>query len=217
MSFRPDNSIGASQHGSSNSTDVSRVEPQQQQQQTQPQMSFRPDTSQELGSANAAFNSDGMNPGGNTSSMSSFSPSGPGMGGPMGGMGGQMGSSMGMGGMGGPMSMMSGMGPMGMMGMGAMGMAGMGPMAFQAMLQQSMLGQHQAQIAILLPADLIQQALIPDGHLSQIAQTCSISIDLGAEISGMRQVSLAGTVAANAMAIYFLQERSLQYTGGKMM
>merc|ERR1719161_181089 len=115
------------------------------------------------------------------------------------------------------MSMMSGMGPMGMMGMGAMGMAGMGPMAFQAMLQQSMLGQHQAQIAILLPADLIQQALIPDGHLSQIAQTCSISIDLGAEISGMRQVSLAGTVAANAMAIYFLQERSLQYTGGKMM
>lgn len=160
----------------------------------------------------ALANFDGSSGGNN--SQTSFGGSGPGMGGPM-GMGGQMG----MGGMGGPMGMMNGMGgPMGMMGMGGMGgmgMGAMGPMAFQAMLQQSMMGQHEAQLAVLLPVDLIQQVLIPHGHLAEIAQTCNISIDLGAEISSMRQVSLRGTIAANAMAAYFLQERSLQYTGGK--
>merc|ERR1719424_1399854 len=112
--------------------------------------------------------------------------------------------------------MMNNMGQMGMMGMGGMGgmgMGAMGPMAFQAVLQQSMLGQHQAQLLLLLPVDLVQQALIPHGHLAEIAQTCNIGIDLGDELSGMRQVSLTGTVAANAMAAYFLQERSLQYTG----
>jgi hypothetical protein len=127
------------------------------------------------------------------------------------------GSSMGMGGpMGGPMGMMNPMGMMGMAGMGGMGMGAMGPMAFQACLQQSMLGQHQAQLMLMLPVDLLQQALIPHGHLAEIANTCSINIELGAEVSSMRQVSLKGTVAANAMAAYFLQERSLQYTGGKM-
>lgn len=114
------------------------------------------------------------------------------------------------------MGMMNPMGMMGMSGMGGMGMGAMGPMALQQILQQSMLGQSQAQLALLLPVDLIQQALIPNGHLAEIAQTCSLNIDLGAEISGMRQVTLTGTVAANAMAAYFLQERSLQYAGGKM-
>merc|ERR1719215_1712401 len=101
------------------------------------------------------------------------------------------------------------------MGMGGIGMGAMGPVAFQAVLQQSMLGQHQAQLALLLPVDLVQQALIPRGHLAEIAQTCNIGIELGNELSGMRHVSLTGTVAANAMAAYFLQERSIQYTGGK--
>merc|ERR1719316_2081767 len=103
-----------------------------------------------------------------------------------------------------------------MAGMGGAGMAAHNPMAFEAALQGSMLGQHQAQLALLLPAELLQQALIPHGHLAEIAQKCNINIDLGAELSSMRQVSLTGTVAANAMAAYFLQERSLQYMGGKM-
>merc|ERR1719163_1653205 len=101
------------------------------------------------------------------------------------------------------------MGMMGMAGMGGMGMAAMGPMAFQAMLQQSMLGQHQAQLALLLPVDLLQRALVPHGHLAEIAQTCNINIDLGVELASMRQVLLTGTVAANAMAAYFLQEQSI--------
>merc|ERR1719263_1620337 len=105
---------------------------------------------------------------------------------------------------------------MGMAAMG-MGMGGMGPMAFEAALHNSMLSQHQAQLALLLPVDLLQQSLIPQGHLADIAQKCRITIDLGAEVSpSMRQVSLTGTVAANTMAAYFLQERTLQYTGGKM-
>lgn len=127
-------------------------------------------------------------------------------------------------GMGGNMSGMNpmGMNPMAMMGMGAMGMMGMGgmgamsPMGFEMALQSSMLSQHQAQLSLLLPVDLLQQALIPHGHLGEIAQKCRIQIDLGTELpQSMQQVSLSGTVAANAMAAYFLQERSLQYLGSK--
>merc|ERR1719424_2117528 len=99
--------------------------------------------------------------------------------------------------------------------MGSMGMGNMGPMAFQAVLQQSMLGQQQTQLALLLPVDLVQQVLIPHGHLADIARTCNINIELGAEFERMRPVSLTGTAAANAMAAYFLQERSSQYMGGK--
>merc|ERR1719265_1437976 len=130
--------------------------------------------------------------------------------------GGQgMGGPMGMG-MGNPMMGM-GMGPMGMMGMGGMGTMCANPLAFRQILSQSMMGQHQAQLMLLLPVDLIEQCLIPQGHFSDICQACNINLDLGAEMSGMRQVSLTGTVAANAMAAYFLQERSLQHTGGKML
>lgn len=169
----------------------------------------------------ASFKPDSMNSSGSNSNSASFSPSGPGMGGPMGGgMGGQMG---GMGGpMGSSMGMMNGMGPMGMMGMpgmgGPMGMGAMsGPMALQAVLrQQSMFGQQQTQLSLLLPVDLLQEALIPHGHLSEIANTLNINIQLGDQVASMRHVMLSGTVASNAMAAYFLQERSLQYMGGKM-
>merc|ERR1711865_13123 len=111
------------------------------------------------------------------------------------------------------------MGMMGMAGMsGGMGMGGAtGQMAFQTVLQQSILGQHPAQLAVLLPQDLLQQSLIPHGHLAAIAQTCNINMELGGEHSGMRQVTLTGSVIANAMAAYFLQERSQQYMGSKML
>merc|ERR1712216_291729 len=92
-----------------------------------------------------------------------------------------------------------------------MGMGG--PMAFQALMQQSLLGQHRNELMLMLPVDLLQQALIPNGHLADICQTCNIGIELGAELQSMRQVSLQGTVAANAMAAYLLQEQSLRYMG----
>lgn len=72
----------------------------------------------------------------------------------------------------------------------------------------------QTQMILLLSMELLQKALIPFGHLAEIAERCQIRIDLGSEVPpGLRQVSLAGTAVANAMAAYFLQERSLQYKG----
>merc|ERR1719433_831606 len=94
-----------------------------------------------------------------------------------------------------------------------MGMAGTGgsAAAFQMALQSSMLGQAGSKLLLLLPVDLLQQALVPHGHLSDIAQRCQICIDLGPEVHpNMRQVSLSGSVTANAVAVYLLQERAAQ-------
>mmetsp|Transcript_27881 Transcript_27881/g.64994 ORF Transcript_27881/g.64994 Transcript_27881/m.64994 type:complete len:111 (+) Transcript_27881:1-333(+) len=101
---------------------------------------------------------------------------------------------------------------MGMMGMGG-GMWGGGNLSMLgAALNGSMLGNFQSQLLLLLPADLLQQALVPHGHLAEIAQRCPVRIDLGAEVPpNLLQVSVTGPVAANALAIYFLQERAAQY------
>uniref|UniRef100_A0A7S2G9V2 Uncharacterized protein n=1 Tax=Alexandrium andersonii TaxID=327968 RepID=A0A7S2G9V2_9DINO len=139
---------------------------------------------------------------------------GMGMMGGMGGMGPMGGMGLGMGGMG-PMGAMGGMGGMGM-GMFGMGM-GMGgsEVAFRMLLMSSSIGQAPGQLLLLLPAELLQKALVPHGHLADIAQKCQIRIDLGAEVSpNLLQVSLSGPVAANAMAAYFIQERMVQYGGG---
>merc|ERR550525_916370 len=111
---------------------------------------------------------------------------------------------------------MMSMGMGGGMGMGSMGTGGMGggmmgntqnEMAFQLMLQQ-MGGQPQAQLSLLLPKHLLHDILIPQGHLSDIAQRCQIRIDLGADVSPNKlQVTLAGTLVGNTMAAYLLQER----------
>mmetsp|Transcript_138412 Transcript_138412/g.240873 ORF Transcript_138412/g.240873 Transcript_138412/m.240873 type:complete len:108 (+) Transcript_138412:3-326(+) len=104
------------------------------------------------------------------------------------------------------------------MGMGMAGMAGMGHMAFQTALQSSLFGQQSSQLLLLLPMELIQKALIPSGHLAEIAEKCHIRIDLGREVPpNLREVMMTGTVVANAMAIYFLQERTMQHIGGRTM
>ncbi|CAE8672298.1 unnamed protein product, partial [Polarella glacialis] len=85
---------------------------------------------------------------------------------------------------------------------------------FKSALQSSMMGQCNSQLHLLLPNALLQQALIPNGQLGEIANKCSIRIDLGQEVQpNLRQVTLSGGVAANAMASYFLQERALQWGG----
>merc|ERR1712110_1098811 len=100
---------------------------------------------------------------------------------------------------------MMGMGGMDFMGAGAMGGmtgamgGGMGgnEAMFKAALQSSLMGQSSAQLLLLLPLDLLQQTLIPQGHLGEIAQKCGIRIDLGGEVqSNACQVALTGPIAA---------------------
>lgn len=150
-------------------------------------------------------------PGAPACGTTSFSPgSGGGMGGHASGMGGPMGfgSPMGMYGMGG----MNCMGPMGPMGGMAMGGACMGGEAvFRMMLQGSVLGQAPSEMVLVLPNELLHQCLIPQGHLAEIARKCEIRIDLRGEDAATRQVALMGTIVANAMAAYFLQERAFQH------
>mmetsp|Transcript_123776 Transcript_123776/g.344502 ORF Transcript_123776/g.344502 Transcript_123776/m.344502 type:complete len:141 (+) Transcript_123776:2-424(+) len=136
----------------------------------------------------------------------------------MGGMGamGGMGGVSGIGGMSamGAMGPMGPVGAMGMMGMGGSVGTGGGEQMLRAIQQFGMIGRFPGQLLLLLPADLLQQALVPHGHLADIAQKCQIRIDLGAEVPpSLLQVSLSGPVAANAMAAYFLQERAAQYGG----
>jgi len=145
---------------------------------------------------------------------------GMGMGAPM-GMGGM---SMGGMGMNGPMGMGMGMGlnSMGAMGspmMGAMGagnpmMGGIGgssnERAFLVALQAS--GINSAQLTLLLPQSLVQNILVPRGIMAEIAQRSGSQIDLGSEgPPGMRQVSLKGSMVANALASLFLQEKAIQF------
>merc|ERR1712107_478029 len=114
---------------------------------------------------------------------------------------------MGMGGMG---SM--GMDMMGGMGMGMGGIPGGNEGMFRAALQSSVMAGTSSQLHVLLPERLLQQALIPSGRLTEIANRCQIRIDLGMEVQpNLRQVTLVGGVAANSMAAYFLQERALQH------
>merc|ERR1712039_285598 len=130
------------------------------------------------------------------------------------------GSGMGMmGGMGG-CGMMGGMGGMTPMSGGTMAMMGMGGVGaneamFKAALQSASMGQPSpSQLVLLIPSDVLQQALVPQGHLGDITQKCGIRIDLGEEVPpNLQQVTFTGSVAANAMAAYFLQERALQYSG----
>merc|ERR1712217_635841 len=108
------------------------------------------------------------------------------------------------------------MGGPGMMG-GLMGMAAGGCFnepVFRAALSSGGPGQPTAQLMLVLPERLVRQSLVPHGHLTEIADKCQIHVDLGAEVSaGMLQVTLSGSVAANSMAAYLLQERSMQYGG----
>eukprot|EP00747_Dinoflagellata_sp_TGD_P168603 gnl/TRDRNA2_/TRDRNA2_195379_c0_seq1.p2 gnl/TRDRNA2_/TRDRNA2_195379_c0~~gnl/TRDRNA2_/TRDRNA2_195379_c0_seq1.p2 ORF type:complete len:111 (-),score=25.10 gnl/TRDRNA2_/TRDRNA2_195379_c0_seq1:85-417(-) len=101
----------------------------------------------------------------------------------------------------------------GMMGMGGMGMSQ--EAIFFNNLQQftGMAGQMSSQVMVLLPVNLLTNALVPHGHLGDIAQKCNVRIDLGAEVPpNMRQVSIQGTLVANTMVVYFLQERAMQYS-----
>merc|ERR1712204_151540 len=63
-----------------------------------------------------------------------------------------------------------------------------------------------------VPAELLQKALVPHGHLGDIAQRCNVRIDLGVEVMPcLQQVSITGSIACNTVAAYFLQERAAQY------
>merc|ERR1712061_797263 len=130
---------------------------------------------------------------------------------PMGmGMNGINGMGMGMG--------MNGVGGMGNNVMNQMGMGN--PMmgntgspnerAFMSALQAS--GINNAQLTLLLPQNLVQNILVPRGFMAEVAHKSGAKIDLGTESPpGMRQVSLSGTMVANALASLFLQEMVIQF------
>merc|ERR1712046_91167 len=111
--------------------------------------------------------------------------------------------------------MMGGMGmnPMMMGGMGNPMMGGMNnETAFMQALQAS--GINNAQLTLLIPDGLIQNILVPRGFMAEIAQRSGAKIDLGSEgPAGMRQVSLNGTMIANALASLYLQEKVIQFQG----
>merc|ERR1719482_478425 len=116
----------------------------------------------------------------------------------------------GMGGMGNPMMGGMGMNPMMMGGMGNPMMGGMGmnnERAFMQALQAS--GINNAQLTLLVPV-----GLVPKGFMAEIAQRSGAKIDLGTEgPAGMRQVTLSGTMIANALASLYLQEKVIQFQG----
>jgi len=134
----------------------------------------------------------------------------------MGGMPGfnGMGGLPGLGAMGGlgPMGTISGMG--GMVGSiaGFVGGLGGGEALFRLALQSSVVCQMSTQMLLVVPAELLQKALVPHGHLVDIAQRCQVRIDLGVEVMpSLQQVSITGSIASNTVAAYFLQERAAQY------
>merc|ERR1712087_926674 len=102
---------------------------------------------------------------------------------------------------------------MGGMGMGGAMMGGMGSnneRAFLSALQAS--GINNAQLTLLLPQNLVQNILVPRGFMAEVAHKSGAKIDLGSESPpGMRQVSLSGTMVANALASLFLQEMVIQF------
>merc|ERR1712060_290894 len=113
-----------------------------------------------------------------------------------------------MGGMG-----MNGIGSLGNAMMGQMGMGGSGSpneKAFLSVLQAS--GINNAQLTLLLPANLVQNILIPRGFMAEVAQKSGAKIDIGCENPpGMLQVTLSGSMVGNALASVFLQELVLQF------
>merc|ERR1719321_2494380 len=104
------------------------------------------------------------------------------------------------------------MNPM-MMGMGNPMMGGMGmgnERAFMQALQAS--GINNAQLTLLIPVGLVQNILVPRGFMGEISQRSGAKIDLGTEgPAGMRQVTLSGTMIANALASLYLQEKVIQF------
>merc|ERR1712113_639664 len=89
-------------------------------------------------------------------------------------------------------------------------MSGGNERAFFSALQAS--GINSAQLTLLIPQNLIEQILIPRGIMAEIAQRSGAKIDLGNEgPAGMRQVTLSGTMVANALASLYLQEKQIQF------
>merc|ERR1719198_2665172 len=92
--------------------------------------------------------------------------------------------------------------------MGGMGMNN--ERAFMQALQAS--GINNAQLTLLVPVGLVQNILVPRGFMGEIAQRSGAKIDLGTEgPAGMRQVTLSGTMIANALASLYLQEKVIQF------
>jgi len=68
-------------------------------------------------------------------------------------------------------------------------------------------GRSCSRLFLLMPIDAVHCFLLPKGHLAAIARKCGVQIELGGEVPpNMRHVSLTGTMVANSMASYLLQQ-----------
>jgi len=86
---------------------------------------------------------------------------------------------------------------------------------FRQAMEKGMIAASVSPMHILLPKSALQQALLPKGHLTDIAKKCQVQIDLGQELADLRQVTIKGGLAANAYAAYLLQEKALQHAAGQ--
>eukprot|EP00929_Paragymnodinium_shiwhaense_P016304 TRINITY_DN12457_c0_g1_i1.p1 TRINITY_DN12457_c0_g1~~TRINITY_DN12457_c0_g1_i1.p1 ORF type:complete len:664 (+),score=137.20 TRINITY_DN12457_c0_g1_i1:90-2081(+) len=80
----------------------------------------------------------------------------------------------------------------------------------QALQESGFVAGNERAFSVLVDHDVLQHSLIPQGHLAEIAQKCQLRIDVGPEVntSGRcKQLTFTGSLVANAMAAYFLQER----------
>ena len=69
-----------------------------------------------------------------------------------------------------------------------------------------------ARLPLLLPRRVVEESLVPHGHMAEIARRCCVRIDLEAVLPGdLRTVTLTGPVVANALAVLHLQWRTAQY------
>eukprot|EP00929_Paragymnodinium_shiwhaense_P073385 TRINITY_DN37382_c0_g1_i3.p1 TRINITY_DN37382_c0_g1~~TRINITY_DN37382_c0_g1_i3.p1 ORF type:complete len:318 (+),score=49.27 TRINITY_DN37382_c0_g1_i3:189-1142(+) len=69
-----------------------------------------------------------------------------------------------------------------------------------------------ARMRILIPCDVVDSALVPDGHFAEVARECGVQIDLvalhfNAVGQKLREVILQGDIVSNAMAVLQLQWR----------
>jgi len=100
--------------------------------------------------------------------------------------------------------------PLGQTGGVGVGMDGSSESKFREALEKGMIAASTNQMHLLLPSSLLQDLLIPQGHLADVAKKCQVQIDLGQTVDKLRQVTLKGGLAANAYAAYLLQEKAHQ-------
>merc|ERR1712232_573839 len=63
-----------------------------------------------------------------------------------------------------------------------------------------------SRLQLLLPRNVVQDCLVPAGHLAEVARSCKVQIDLCDEVTpNMLRVTVTGTCVNNSLAALVLQ------------